>query len=65
MIESEVRKQIPGYENYEVSNTGKVRNRNFNRTGIVKEMTPKRSRVTNLFSYSEAERVGTSRCITW
>ena len=37
-------RKIPGYENYEVSNTGRVVNNNFNRKGIRKEMTYKKSR---------------------
>lgn len=37
-------RKVPGYENYEVSNTGKVVNNNFNRKGVRKEMTYKNNR---------------------
>lgn len=40
----EVWKKIDGYDNYEVSNTGKVRTHNWKNQGITREMSPSRSR---------------------
>lgn len=40
MKTKEIWKQISGTRNYEVSNTGKVRTTNYNRTGETKEVTP-------------------------
>ena len=34
-------RNIIGYENYEVSNTGKVKSKNYNNTGLPKELKPK------------------------
>lgn len=40
----EVWKKIEGYDNYEVSNTGKVRTHNWMNQGITKEMSPSKCR---------------------
>ena len=40
----EIWKNIIGYENYQISNTGKVRNTNFNNTGKTKELKLKLNR---------------------
>lgn len=40
-MEKEIWKQIDGYCNYEVSNTGKVRSVNYRNTGRIKELKPR------------------------
>ncbi len=51
MITHEQWKVIPGYENYEISNMGNVRNTNYHRMGITKMLRPK---ITNT-GYLEVE----------